>query len=87
MKQQVAKKVTLPPVEIKPQLEDVLHALLQPREWVEVSDKGTLPRKMIQYCSAQPATRLDVIQLQEALDHKLMERQARETGSTGVLNK
>merc|ERR1711982_881 len=33
-----------------------------------------------QYVSSQPATRLDVIQLQEALDQRLMERQARETG-------
>merc|ERR1711982_5393 len=33
-----------------------------------------------QYVSNQPATRLDVIQLQEALDQRLMERQARETG-------
>ena len=78
LRQQLQKKVTLPPVEFKPQLEDVLHALLQPREWVEGG--GGQPRKMIQYCSTQAATRLDVIQLQEALDHKLMERQARETG-------
>merc|ERR1712224_347320 len=34
----------------------------------------------IQYVSSQMATRLDVIQLQEALDQRLMERQARETG-------
>merc|ERR1711933_268812 len=33
-----------------------------------------------QYVSSGPATRLDVIQLQEALDQRLMERQARETG-------
>eukprot|EP00391_Amoebophrya_sp_Ameob2_P008391 CAMPEP_0178999522 /NCGR_PEP_ID=MMETSP0795-20121207/10114_1 /TAXON_ID=88552 /ORGANISM="Amoebophrya sp., Strain Ameob2" /LENGTH=242 /DNA_ID=CAMNT_0020692319 /DNA_START=9 /DNA_END=738 /DNA_ORIENTATION=+ len=44
------------------------------KEWVESE------RNMIQYVSAAQATRLDVIQLQEALDHKLMERQARETG-------
>mmetsp|Transcript_24048 Transcript_24048/g.60599 ORF Transcript_24048/g.60599 Transcript_24048/m.60599 type:complete len:245 (+) Transcript_24048:83-817(+) len=74
LKQQLSKKTTLPPVEFKPQLEDILHALLPPREWVESE------RNMIQYVSAAQATRLDVIQLQEALDHKLMERQARETG-------
>merc|ERR1712194_526085 len=67
-------KLSLPPVEFKPQLEDVLHALLQPREWIGND------RHMIQYASANGATRLDVIQLQEALDHKLLERQARETG-------
>lgn len=74
LKQQLSKKTTLPPVEFKPQLEDILHALLPPREWIENE------RKMIQYVSTAAATRLDVIQLQEALDHKLMERQARETG-------
>merc|ERR1711898_63549 len=34
----------------------------------------------IQYVSSTPATRLDVINLQEQLDHKLQQRQARETG-------
>merc|ERR1711959_839679 len=57
-----------------PNTDDVLHALLPPREWIE-EDKH-----YIQYVSSQPATRLDVIQLQEALDQRLMERQARETG-------
>jgi len=69
------KKLSLPPVEFKPQIEDVLHALLPPREWVGGND-----RHMIQYASSTTATRVDVIQLQEALDHKLLERQARETG-------
>lgn len=34
----------------------------------------------MQYVSSTPATRLDVINLQEALDQKLQQRQARETG-------
>merc|ERR1719352_1481902 len=34
----------------------------------------------MQYVSKEPATRLDVITLQEQLDTRLMERQARETG-------
>lgn len=34
----------------------------------------------IQYVSSTPATRLDVINLQEQLDHQLQARQARETG-------
>ena len=34
----------------------------------------------MQYVSSTPATRLDVINLQEQLDHKLQQRQARETG-------
>lgn len=34
----------------------------------------------IQYVSSTPATRLDVVNLQEQLDHQLQSRQARETG-------
>ena len=34
----------------------------------------------MQYVSSTPATRLDVITLQEQLDHQLQSRQARETG-------
>ena len=34
----------------------------------------------MQYVSSTPATRLDVISLQEMLDHQLQARQARETG-------
>ena len=44
------------------------------REWTE---DGQL---WVQYVSSTPATRLDVINLQEALDQKLQQRQARETG-------
>eukprot|EP00435_Cladocopium_sp_Y103_P073113 s48_g42.t1 len=43
-------------------------------EWIEDG------KHYQQYVSNQAATRLDVIQLQEALDQRLMERQARETG-------
>ena len=34
----------------------------------------------VQYVSSTPATRLDVVNLQESLDRKLQQRQARETG-------
>ena len=34
----------------------------------------------MQYVSSTPATRLDVVNLQEHLDHQLQSRQARETG-------
>merc|ERR1711971_104615 len=67
----------LPPVEGKPQLtqtEDILNSILPPREWTE---EGQL---WVQYVSNQPATRLDVMNLQEQLDLKLQQRQARETG-------
>mmetsp|Transcript_35996 Transcript_35996/g.83581 ORF Transcript_35996/g.83581 Transcript_35996/m.83581 type:complete len:246 (+) Transcript_35996:52-789(+) len=56
------------------QTEDILHSILPPREWTE---DGEL---WVQYVSSQPATRLDVQQLQEELDKKLQQRQARETG-------
>merc|ERR1712039_289301 len=52
----------LPPVEGKPQLtqtEDILNSILPPREWTE---EGQL---WVQYVSSTPATRLDVINLQE----------------------
>ena len=54
--------------------EDYLNSILPPREY---SDAGQL---WVQYVSSIPATRLDVIILQEELDKKLQERQARETG-------
>eukprot|EP01039_Chlorochromonas_danica_P009358 gene9358-10333_t len=56
------------------QTEDILNSILPPREWTE---DGQL---WIQYVSSTPATRLDVINLQEQLDHQLQARQARETG-------
>ena len=51
-----------------------MNSILPPREWTE---DGQL---WVQYVSSTPATRLDVINLQEQLDHKLQQRQARETG-------
>ena len=51
-----------------------MNSILPPREY---SDSGQL---WVQYVSPIPATRLDVINLQEELDKKLQERQARETG-------
>ena len=67
----------LPPVDAGKQLtqtEDILNSILPPREW---TDNGQL---WVQYVSSTPATRLDVINLQENLDQKLQQRQARETG-------
>lgn len=54
--------------------EDILNSILPPREW---SEDGQL---WVQYVSSTPATRLDVVNLQEQLDQKLQQRQARETG-------
>eukprot|EP00898_Chlorokybus_atmophyticus_P008040 jgi/Chlat1/8237/Chrsp77S09208 len=69
----------LPPVEGAKsgplaQTEDILNSILPPREWTE---DGQL---WVQYVSSTPATRLDVITLQERLDQQLAQRQARETG-------
>ena len=69
------KKNALPPVERQStQTEDILNSILPPREWTE---DGQL---WVQYVSSTPATRLDVINLQEQLDQRLTTRQARETG-------
>jgi len=56
------------------QTEDILNSILPPREWQE---SGQL---WVQSVSSTPATRLDVVKLQESLDTKLSQRQARETG-------
>lgn len=67
------KKVPLGP-HIVPQPEDVLYSIIPPREYQENGEKW------VQFVSSTPATRLDVINLQERLDALLHERQARETG-------
>jgi len=67
----------LPPVEAKPQVlqsEEILNQIIPPHEW---SQEGST---WVQKASSAPATRLDVITLQDQLDTKLKERQARETG-------
>lgn len=53
---------------------DYLNSILPPREY---QDMGQL---WVQYVSPTPATRQDVVNLQDELDKKLQERQARETG-------
>jgi dynein light intermediate chain, axonemal len=58
----------------KAQAEDVLNSILPPRESTE---DGQL---WVQYVSSTPATRQDVIKLQEDLDSLLEAKQARETG-------
>lgn len=54
--------------------EDILNTILPPRNYQE---GGQL---WVQQVSSTPATRLDVANLQEQLDTKLQQRQARETG-------
>lgn len=69
-------KSKLPPVEAQKskETEEILNSILPPREW---SESGQL---WVQSVSSTPATRLDVINLQEKLDTSLQQRQARETG-------
>ncbi|XP_075293991.1 axonemal dynein light intermediate polypeptide 1 [Opisthocomus hoazin] len=65
-----------PPVPPPParQLRELLNAMLPPREWEATG------RRWVQEVSAAPGTRPDVVQLQEQLDLRLRQRQARETG-------
>ena len=56
------------------QLGEMVNSMLPPREWTEPT--GT----WMQYVSKAPASRTDVIAMQEALDAKLLERQARDAG-------
>ncbi|ESP03353.1 hypothetical protein LOTGIDRAFT_207595 [Lottia gigantea] len=56
------------------QTDEILNSILPPREWTE---NGQL---WVQQVSSTPATRLDVVNLQEELDRRLQQRQARETG-------
>eukprot|EP00758_Cryptobia_borreli_P002562 Tbor_TRINITY_DN3122_c0_g1::TRINITY_DN3122_c0_g1_i1::g.14714::m.14714/K10410/DNALI; dynein light intermediate chain, axonemal len=57
-----------------PQTEDILNSIIPPREF---DDEG---QRWIQYVSPDPATRLNVINLQDNLDKKLIAQNARETG-------
>ncbi|XP_054869568.1 axonemal dynein light intermediate polypeptide 1 isoform X1 [Amphiprion ocellaris] len=59
---------------IKQGNEEVLNIILPPREWTEGS------QHWVQQVSSAPCTRTDVIHLEERLDTKLQQRQARETG-------
>lgn len=69
-------KQKLAPMDAKnaQQTDEILNSILPPREWTE---SGQL---WVQQVSSTPATRLDVVNLQEELDRRLQQRQARETG-------
>ncbi|KAJ8967922.1 hypothetical protein NQ314_002581, partial [Rhamnusium bicolor] len=68
-----AKKAPLT-AEAKRETEEILNTILPPKEWEEDGQKWR------QQVSTQPATRLDVVNIQEQLDMRLQQRQARETG-------
>lgn len=56
------------------QTDEILNSILPPRQY---SESGQL---WVQQVASVPATRLDVVNLQEELDRRLQQRQARETG-------
>ncbi|XP_042279029.1 axonemal dynein light intermediate polypeptide 1 [Thunnus albacares] len=58
----------------KQQNEEILNAILPPREWTEGY------QLWVQQVSSAPCTRTDVVRLEELLDMKMQQRQARETG-------
>lgn len=69
------KKRHLPPVESKvSKTEDILNSILPPREWSRDN------QLWVQYVSSTPSTRNGVITLQDQLDQRLQQQQARETG-------
>ncbi|XP_014205884.1 axonemal dynein light intermediate polypeptide 1 [Copidosoma floridanum] len=60
--------------DVRKETMEVLNAILPSQEW---EDEGQIWKQQV---SSTPATRIDVINLQEQLDMKLQARQARETG-------
>ncbi|GBG32571.1 Axonemal dynein light intermediate polypeptide 1 [Hondaea fermentalgiana] len=57
------------------QTDEIVNSVLPPRTFTKKDQS-----KWMQYTSKEPATRLEVIQVQEELDRKLAERQARDSG-------
>jgi len=56
------KEQSLAPLDVKPSSEDILNAILPPREWVEAG------KHYIQYVGHEPASRVDVASLRVMLD-------------------
>lgn len=63
------KSAPLIVTESKKEAEEILNTILPPKEWEE---SGQMWRQQV---STTPATRLDVINLQEQLDMRLQQRQ------------
>lgn len=72
------KKGMLPPVEVKPTLDEYLNYILPPRQW---SESG---KEFIEYASTLQSSRQDVITLKEKLEMKLAERHAKSLGACPV---
>ncbi|XP_015597937.1 axonemal dynein light intermediate polypeptide 1 [Cephus cinctus] len=67
-------QTTPPTLDLRRETVEILNGILPPKKWEEDGQEWT------QQISSTPATRLDVINLQEQLDMKLQQRQAKETG-------
>ncbi|XP_076008709.1 axonemal dynein light intermediate polypeptide 1-like [Genypterus blacodes] len=68
------QKAQISPEAIKQQTEEILNAILPPREWKEGN------KMWLQQVSTRPCTRTDVVNLENQLKLKLQEKQARHTG-------
>ena len=71
---------------MQPPVEDILSAIMKPTVvGVAPAERaGQAATPLVQCVSTVPATRLDVIRLQEQLDTLLMQRQARDSGVCAV---
>lgn len=67
----MGRKVSLTAIESPPATEDILNAILPPREWVNEGEH------LVQYVSHTQASRLDVADLTKYLNIRLSNRQAR----------
>ena len=65
------KVLNAPPLEKRPNTEDIINAILTPREW------DSNQKHYIQYPSHSLSSRDDVARLQKLLDERLISRQAR----------
>ncbi|KRX07175.1 hypothetical protein PPERSA_00085 [Pseudocohnilembus persalinus] len=72
------KKAQLPPLEQKPTIEEILNAIFPPKTWKE--NIGTGDQWFESRISCEEASRKYLEYLEEALDFKLQERQARKSG-------
>ncbi|XP_051932501.1 axonemal dynein light intermediate polypeptide 1-like isoform X2 [Hippocampus zosterae] len=68
------KSITATLEDIKQKNEDILNLMFPPRKWEETN------KEWIQRVCHEPSTRVDVVNLEEELDKKLLQTRAMETG-------
>ena len=69
---------------MQPPIEDILASIVPPKIVGSSSNQHEQQQPLVQCVSTIPASRLDVIRLQEQLDTLLMQRQARDAGICAV---